>query len=104
MARTRWYRRYGRRSGQGGLWRTVGEQEWATWHEGDLHGGFGGGVPVGHRLDVLRGDADPVLVAQQVFQQDLHGERQAGDIEAPAQCRQAEIREGRAVDVEGRAC
>ena len=38
-------------------------------------------VPGGERLDVGGADADAVLVAEQVLEQDLQRERQAGDVE-----------------------
>ncbi len=36
--------------------------------------------PFGGRLDVVQGDRAPVLIAQQVLHQDLHRERQAGQV------------------------
>jgi hypothetical protein len=39
-------------------------------------GRCGGRVPPPHRLNLLGGDQPPVLVAQQVLQQHLEGERQ----------------------------
>jgi hypothetical protein len=42
----------------------------------DLAASLGGRVPAPHRLDLLGGDQLPVLVAQQVLQQHLEGERQ----------------------------
>ena len=47
--------------------------------EGELVVGRFGLEPLGHRLDVVLGHRAPVFIAQQVFQQDLHRERQAGD-------------------------
>ena len=49
--------------------------------ERDLLGGFVGGVPGGQRLDVPGADRFPVLVAQQVLEQDLQREGQPRDIE-----------------------
>ncbi|MDQ1132351.1 hypothetical protein QE386_000946 [Pseudoxanthomonas winnipegensis] len=66
-------------------------QHHARGHEGDLGVRLGLGVPLGHRLDVLGRDADPVLAAQQVLQQDLHGVGQAGDVEALAELGKAEV-------------
>src|SRR5690606_13759221 len=57
-------------------------------------------VPVRHGLDVPGLHAHPVLVAEQVLQQDLHREGQAGDVEALAKLRQAGIGIGLAVDLE----
>lgn len=42
----------------------------------DLVPRLGGGTPSQHSLDLLCGDQLPVLVAQQVIQQHLEGERQ----------------------------
>jgi hypothetical protein len=42
----------------------------------DLAASLGGRVPAPHRLDLLGGDQLSVLVAQQVLQQHLEGERQ----------------------------
>jgi hypothetical protein len=47
--------------------------------EVDLVTSPGGGIPPPHRLDLLAGDQLPVLVAQQVLQQHLEGERQMVD-------------------------
>ena len=44
--------------------------------------GIGLGVPGGEGLDVVGGDGRAVLVAEQVFQQDLQRERQPGRVEA----------------------
>ena len=49
--------------------------------KGDLAVGLRLGVPVGQRLDVVGGDGHAVLVAEQVFQQDLERERQPRDVE-----------------------
>src|SRR5690606_33074853 len=47
-------------------------------HEGDLPVGATA-VPAGEELDVLSGDADAVLVAEQVLQQHLHAEGETAD-------------------------
>ena len=56
-------------------------QDDARGRERDLLRRLGAVVPGGERLDVGGADADPVLVAEQVLEQDLQGERQAGDVE-----------------------
>ena len=73
--------------------------------EGDLAVGGFGLQPLGDRLDVVLGDRAPVFVAQQVFQQHLHRERQAGDaLEAVfLGDRQAVIGVGLAAGLEGLA-
>ena len=43
----------------------------------DLGRGLGAGIPLRESGDVVRGDLPPVLVAQQVLQQDLEAERKA---------------------------
>ena len=48
--------------------------------EGDLAVGSAGGVPVGERGDVVGGDRDAVLVAEQVLEEDPERERQVGDV------------------------
>ena len=53
--------------------------------ERDLVGGLGLRVPGGERLDVVLGDGDAVLVAQQVLEQHLQGEGQARDVVARLQ-------------------
>ena len=53
----------------------------ARGREGDLLRRLGAVVPGGDRLDVLLADADAVLVAQDVLEQDLERERQARDVE-----------------------
>ena len=64
--------------------------------ERDLVAGLGLGVPVGERLDVLRADRLPVLVAQQVLEQDLQRERQPRDVvTAPAARRGGRSRSSR---------
>ncbi len=60
--------------------------------------GLGLGVPRGQRLDVVGRDRDAVLVAEQVLEQDLERERQAGDVEpGPAQGVEPVVVEGLAV-------
>ena len=61
-------------------------QDHAGGREGDLLRGLGLRVPRGERLDVLRADADAVLVAQQVLEQHLQRERQARDVVGGLQC------------------
>ena len=56
-------------------------QHHARGRERDLLRRLRGVVPGGERLDVGGADADPVLVAEQVLEQDLQRERQAGDVE-----------------------
>ena len=58
-------------------------------------------IPVGDGLDFLRRHLDAVLVTQQVFQQDLHRERQPLQVEALAQPGQAGKGVLLAVDIEG---
>ena len=73
--------------------------------EGDLAVGRLGLQPFGHRLDVVLGDRATVFVAQQVLQQNLHGERQArGALEAvPFRRRQAVVSVGLAACFQGLA-
>ena len=75
-------------------------QDHARGHEGDLGIRFGLGVPAGNRLDVRRQHVHPVLVPEQVLQQDLHRIGQAGQVEALAQAGQAGIGVGLAGDLE----
>jgi hypothetical protein len=49
--------------------------------EGDLTSERGVWGPARQCLDILAGNADPVLGAEQVFQEDSEGVRQAGDID-----------------------
>ena len=58
--------------------------------ERDLLARFGLGVPSGERLDILGPDRLAVLVSQQVLEQDLERERQAGDVVLRLQRIQAE--------------
>ncbi len=70
-------------------------------HEGDLGVRFGLRVPGGHGLDVLWADRlPPILVAEQVLQQDLHRVGQVRDVEALAQPGQAAVRVGLVADGE----
>ena len=75
----------------------------ARGREGDLLGGLGVVVPLGQRLDVLGADADAVLVAEQVLEQDLQGEGQARDVELRLQRVQPEDLVRVAADLEIRA-
>jgi hypothetical protein len=68
--------------------------------EGDLVRRIGLRVPPRQRLDVLGADPDPVLVAQQVLQQDLQRERQARDVVLGLQRLERVVGVGRAADVE----
>ena len=61
-------------------------------------------VPLRERLDVLGADADAVLVAQQVLEQDLQREGQAGDVELRLQRVEPEDLVRVAADLELRAC
>ena len=54
--------------------------EHARRRERDLGARLGAGVPSRQRLDVLRANRFPVLVAQQVLEQDLQRERQPRDV------------------------
>src|SRR5690606_20583456 len=63
-------------------------------------GGFCRRIPLRQGPDVLRRDGDAVLVAEQVFQQDLQRVGQVRDVELPAQFRQAEIGVAAAVQLE----
>src|SRR5690606_9560323 len=72
----------------------------ACGHEGVLGLRLGRRVPVRHRLDVPGLDRHAVLMAQEVLQQDLHREREPGDVEALAQPGQAGVGVGLAVDLE----
>ncbi len=70
-------------------------------HECDLGVGLRLGIPLRHRFDVVLADADAaVLVAQQVFQQDLQRVGQAGDVEALGELGQAVVGVAFAVDLE----
>jgi hypothetical protein len=72
-------------------------------HERDLGLGRGAGPPRGQRLDVL-GPHDPSAgVAQQVLEQDLEGDRRAGDIESVGGRVHPVIRVAVVPDVERRA-
>src|ERR1019366_6336140 len=53
-------------------------QDHPGWGELDLSAGLGRRVPLREGGDVLRRDVVPILGAQQIFQQDLQAERQAG--------------------------
>jgi hypothetical protein len=68
--------------------------------EGDLRGRLRLRVPAGERLDVLATDADTVLVAQQVLQQHLEREGQAGDVVGRLERVQLEDLEGPPADLE----
>src|SRR6185437_13674073 len=76
-------------------------EQHACRHEGDFGIRFLLRIPVGDRLDFLRGDVDTVFVAQQVFQQDLHRVRQPLQVEALAQFGQAGEGVLPAIDLEG---
>jgi hypothetical protein len=58
-------------------------QDDATRCEGDLGARVRLGVPVRERQDVVPGDVAPVLVAQQVLEQDLEGVGQFRDVTVP---------------------
>jgi hypothetical protein len=58
-------------------------QDDATRCEGDLGARVRLGVPVRERQDVVPGDITPVLVAQQVLEQDLEGVGQFRDVTVP---------------------
>ena len=57
-------------------------EQHARRHEGDLGARLRGGLPRRERFDVGRAYRPESLVAQQVLEQDLQRERQAGDAEA----------------------
>jgi hypothetical protein len=52
----------------------------AARRERDLVRGRGGGIPLEQRLDVVAGDVEAVLEAQQVLEENLQGIRQAADV------------------------
>src|SRR5581483_12205797 len=52
---------------------------------GALAVGLGVGAPGRHRRNVVGRDVRPVLVTEQVFQHDLYGVRQPGDVVARGQ-------------------
>ena len=58
-------------------------------HEGDLLGRLGLRIPAREGLDVLRRDVHPILVAQQVLQEDLERIGQGGDRQAVFECLEA---------------
>ena len=73
-------------------------QHHARRHEGDFGVRFLLRVPVRHCLDRFLGDRDAVLAAQQVLEQDLHREGQAGEVVALAELGEAVDGVGLAVD------
>ena len=51
-------------------------------HVGDLARWLGFSVPGGEELDVVGGDGAAVFVAEEIFEQDAEGEREAGEVGA----------------------
>ena len=71
--------------------------------ERDLGRGLRRGVPPRQRLDVGGGDAAPVFVAEQVLQEDLQREGQAGEVETFREAVEPENLVLHAIDVERRS-
>ena len=71
--------------------------------ERDLGRGLRRGVPSRQRLDVGGGDRAPVFVAEQVLQEDLQREGQAGEVETLREAVEPENLVLHAVDVERRS-
>jgi hypothetical protein len=74
--------------------------QYAGGHVGDLARGLGGGVPLRQEADVVGGDGAPVLVAQQVFEQDAERKRQLAEV-VFAERAEREVGDARVTGVEG---
>src|SRR5262249_1337586 len=87
--------------------RDAGEvlHQYAGGAKGDLAGRAPGLQPARHRPDILGPDRTPILVAQQVLEQDLEAEGQAGDGPETILLRgfEAEIVEATRADLEAAA-